>query len=327
MAGLNKYITPALVLFLLSPAIAELLTGSTPPLLFFFPPLLAIDLALYGCGALVIRELAFRWKKGWPTILILGVAYGLIEEGLAVKSVYNPAYPGVDASIGRWMGINWIWTLGLVAFHAVISIAIPILLVTLIFPDKKDKLWASDRTLIILAIIMALDVLILNFAVAHYSPAAMLYVLTIAAIAVLVAIARLFPIRLRPYTVKLLRPRIFFIFGFIWLILYYLTVFIPSMLKPGIIPVVLVMLAFYALSAWVFMRMTGNGGSWNDSQKLTLAAGILGPYIILTPLREVLGARGSILVGITAAVFLYWLNRRVNRREEAMERTRSSPGS
>ncbi len=311
---LKRYLTPAVALFFLSPLIAELLSGSTPPLEFINPILLALNLALYGSGAILIRELAFRWKKGWPSILALGIAYGLIEEGLALKSVYNPAYPGVDASFGRWMGVNWVWTLGMVVFHAVVSISIPIVLVTLIFPDKKEKPWAGDRTLVVLAAIMALAVILLNFIIAPYSPDILLYVLTIVAIIFLAIAARLFPLKLKPYEIKSPGRRWFFLFGFFWLVFFYLTIFIPSYLKPAFPAVMLVMLAFYAISALSIMRMTGNGGSWDDRQKLALISGILAPFIVGTPLRELLGARGTIIVGIAAVLFLLWVNKRISTK-------------
>jgi len=50
-------VSPALILFFLAPAIAELLSDSAPPSEFFNPigfPLLA---SLYGSGALIVREL------------------------------------------------------------------------------------------------------------------------------------------------------------------------------------------------------------------------------------------------------------------------------
>jgi len=85
-------IPPALVLFFLAPAIGELLSGSTPPVEFFKPFSLFLLSALYGSGALLSRELALRWGKRWPTILALGLAYGIIEEGLMVKSFFDPAW-------------------------------------------------------------------------------------------------------------------------------------------------------------------------------------------------------------------------------------------
>ncbi len=42
----------------MSPAIGDLLSGSSPPLQFFNPVLLLLLVALYGCGALLVREAA-----------------------------------------------------------------------------------------------------------------------------------------------------------------------------------------------------------------------------------------------------------------------------
>ncbi len=44
----GRRIPGPLALFILSPVVAELCLGSTPSLLFFQPPFLAINLGLYG---------------------------------------------------------------------------------------------------------------------------------------------------------------------------------------------------------------------------------------------------------------------------------------
>ena len=82
---------PALMLYPLSPVVGELLSGASPPVEFFTVFGLAVMGVLYGCGALLVRELAFRWGSGWPGRLLLGAAYGIIEEGLMVKSFFDPA--------------------------------------------------------------------------------------------------------------------------------------------------------------------------------------------------------------------------------------------
>ena len=46
--------------------------------------------SLYGSGALLIRELKVRWRKGYVSMFLLGTAYGIIEEGLMVKSFFDP---------------------------------------------------------------------------------------------------------------------------------------------------------------------------------------------------------------------------------------------
>jgi hypothetical protein len=131
---MKRRISPALVLYFLSPVIGELLSGSAPPVEFFNPFGLIILPALYGSGALLVRELALHWKKRWPTILVLGLAYGIVEEGLMVKSFFDPNWVdlGQLGVYGRWAGVNWVWTISLMIYHAVVSIAIPILLVELL---------------------------------------------------------------------------------------------------------------------------------------------------------------------------------------------------
>ena len=95
--------SPALVLFFLSPMIGELLSGSAPPAEFFNPLGFIMLAVLYGGGVLLVRELVHRWHRGWPTLLVLGVAYGIAEEGLMCKSFFDPSWMdlGPLASYGR----------------------------------------------------------------------------------------------------------------------------------------------------------------------------------------------------------------------------------
>ena len=136
---------PALTLFFLAPAIGELLSGSAPPAEFFNPFTLLLLAALYGSGAILVRELRLRWQQGWLAVFILGAAYGIIEEGWMVKSFFDPNWMdlGVLGSYGRWAGVNWVWTVGLTVYHAVFSIAIPILLVETAFPKTR---WGASPT-------------------------------------------------------------------------------------------------------------------------------------------------------------------------------------
>lgn len=69
---------PVLVLFILSPLIAEFLFGATP--VSNLPALLP-SLAVYGGGAVLIRELARRRGSGWGRIALLGAAYAIVERG------------------------------------------------------------------------------------------------------------------------------------------------------------------------------------------------------------------------------------------------------
>src|SRR3989440_64986 len=138
---------PLLALILLSPVIAEMLSGSTPPLEWLNPIAALLLIWLYGAGVLVMRETAVRWKSGWPSILVLGAAYGIIEEGLAVKSFFDPAWMdlGTLGWYGRWLDVNWVWAVWLTIYHAVVSIAIPIFLTEWIWPRIRGQPLTSRR--------------------------------------------------------------------------------------------------------------------------------------------------------------------------------------
>lgn len=135
-------IWPILTLLLLAPSLGELLSGSSPPSE-YFPFGWLFQAALYGTGALMVRDLARRWGKGWPSIILLGAAYGIYEEGIAVRSFFDPTWGdlGLLATYGRWLGVNWVWAEWLTIYHAVVSITIPILLVELLFPRHRSDPW------------------------------------------------------------------------------------------------------------------------------------------------------------------------------------------
>jgi hypothetical protein len=86
-----RRIAPALALLILSPVVAEFLLGDFSVrqigLAFVF-------LAQYGAGALLVRELARRTGRGWPTMTLLALAYALIEEGFTTQTLFNPTYAG-----------------------------------------------------------------------------------------------------------------------------------------------------------------------------------------------------------------------------------------
>jgi len=129
-----------------SAAIAELMSGSSPPLEFFNPFSGSLLFVFYGCGVVLVRETALRWNKGFATILLLGAAFGILEEGLSVKSWLDPGWMdlGTLGWYGRFWGINWVWAVWLTLYHAVCSITIPIIITDMIFPQFKGVRLTDD---------------------------------------------------------------------------------------------------------------------------------------------------------------------------------------
>jgi hypothetical protein len=64
-------LSPALALFLIAPVLGELVSAYQAPLEFLNPLRLAITLVPYGCGALVVRELLVRRRRGWVSPVLL----------------------------------------------------------------------------------------------------------------------------------------------------------------------------------------------------------------------------------------------------------------
>src|SRR3712207_2128446 len=50
---------------------------------------------LYGCPALLIREVARRTARGWPTMLLLSAAAGLLQAGVIDQSLFIDDYNDV----------------------------------------------------------------------------------------------------------------------------------------------------------------------------------------------------------------------------------------
>ncbi|WP_445183798.1 hypothetical protein ACTXG6_36055 [Pseudonocardia sp. Cha107L01] len=102
----------------------------------------------YAGAALLIRETVRRRGPGWGSVLLFGTAYGLAEEGLALQSLTSTGmYPVADWA-PRVAGINTAYTVMVLPYHAVLSIALPILMVDLLFPRHRGSPYLRTRGLI-----------------------------------------------------------------------------------------------------------------------------------------------------------------------------------
>lgn len=138
-----KRIAPAIFLFFLSPLIAEFLLGDFPltmiGILLFLAP-------FYGGGAILIREITRRTGRGWPTILTLALAYGILEEAFTTQTLFNPDYLGLhlhllDHAFIPALGISVWWTVFVLTLHTVWSISVPIAIVEALVPSRAQTPW------------------------------------------------------------------------------------------------------------------------------------------------------------------------------------------
>lgn len=144
-------IAPAITLLVLAPVIAEVLSGATRV---SFLIVLIPEIMVWGCGALMIRELARRWGGGWTSILLLGLALAVAEEVIIQQTSIAPLpWLGTGTAYGRAGGVNWVYFLYMLGYESVWVVLVPIQLTQLIFSKRRDENWLRTGGLIIAAIV------------------------------------------------------------------------------------------------------------------------------------------------------------------------------
>jgi hypothetical protein len=317
--GVVRRLPPGLVLLLTAPLLGELVSGHQTPR-DFFNPLTFILLCLpYGFGAVLCREALVRWKRGWPSLVLLALAYGLYEEGLVVRSFFNSEWAELTAPAraGYLVGVNWTYAFGLLHFHVLISIIASVKLVEVVYPERRRERWVGRGGLI------ACGVGLLawwpwGWVMTQYQPSRVWHVATILLVAGLVLAARFAP---RPRSNcgvgSAARPVWFFLLGLV----YNAGVFILAFMLPDtgfIAPLAVVppLILLAGGTVWLFVRWSGNAQCWDDRHRLAGIAGLLAFFIafgVLADLDE--QWTGKSAVSLVTAVALWQLWRSVTRRE------------
>ena len=310
-------VPPALILLFLAPAIGELLSGSAPPSEFFNPFGFLLLSSLYGSGALIVHELKVRWNKGYVSLFLLGAAYGIIEEGLMVKSFFDPEWMdlGILGSYGRWEGVNWVWAEWLTIYHAIFSIAIPITLVELAYAGRRNRRWVGNRTFVVLVVLLASVTALGYFGLTEYRPPLMQYMLSAVTAAVLIFLAWKVPSRTgKKGSLRPLKPSRLALVGFLCASSFFLFFVAGPHVVPEALALMLMGVALVLMVAGFLKRY-----EWNERtlhHKFSLSAGALTFLIVLTPLQEFDRSRpdnpqGMLLVGIVTLILLLLLRRKL----------------
>jgi hypothetical protein len=153
-----RRVRPAITLFLLAPLVAEFLLGDLPINLL---PALLILAPMYGGGALLIREVVRRARRGWPTILVLALAYAVFEEAFTTQTLFNPNYLGLHLHLLEpayipALGMGGWWTVFVLTLHTVWSISVSIALTEALVPDGATAPWLGWPGLAVTGLLFAL---------------------------------------------------------------------------------------------------------------------------------------------------------------------------
>lgn len=327
---------PVLTLYVLAPLIAEMLTGSTPPLMWNNVGGIILTTGLYGSGALLARELIRRRGLGWSSLALLGASYGVLEEGLTFQSWFNPTWEG-SPDAARFLEVNWTFVVIFTTIHVALSVMSSVVVTEALFPRQADRPWLGRKGVVgftiwlfVITVWLVVSYGFLLFRGKGYNHPPLSYGVALVLFALLLWLG----LRRRKASASspaglhaMLRPapRLWtlrlagFAAAFAVLVnLFFLRTIIPVPLIPiGIVVGV-------DLASVLVVRRWSKRPGWGMRHRLALVSGVMGFFIVFSPLFEFviphrpdLHMTGLTLVNLVALIGLIWLARRVARWETA----------
>lgn len=311
---LRRAVTSALVLILLiAPIFGEGLSGSSPPTDLLLPWNFAFMMALYGCGALVCRDVAHRFGLGFSGLVLLALAYGVWEEALVDRYWFFPQFweaSGVGAYSVVWH-TNVLLAVHLSVFHTAISICASIFVVEWIVPHSRNRPWVGRATLVAAGLVLAVTPVI--YGEFDQRPPAM--VLLAAALLLLALVLTAFIVGRRPGLVPLPRAnskhrprRGIGTLAFACVLAHWILTY--SVPQSGLAwPLgVAVSLVPVAVGLLVVPRLAVTGPYGSDGVRIVV--GMLCFFVLLDLLVALLGRYDMLLSALFAAWLARWLYKR-----------------
>jgi hypothetical protein len=307
--------SPALVLFLLSPVLGELVSAFLSPLEFLHPFRLAITLVPYGCGAIAAREIVVRRRKGFASLVLLGLAFGLLFEGIVTRVLFNPDWGGLGplGTYGRAHGFSWVLAVGIVHFQALISIVCPVLIAEALFPTRRREPWVGTSTLVLCCCALPAWTFIIELFVPFFPQPA--HALAVFGVVIgLLALAWSIPAEPLPAGARRVPPpRSFGMIGGAGMTL----IMIGTFIVPGWDSRPPAAIMFFSLLTILVVELgallwLSSGGKWGDGHRLALVIGLLAFFLVFGILKDCESFTGRSLVSGAAL----WLLLRLKRRAQ-----------
>ncbi|WP_221762315.1 hypothetical protein [Nonomuraea sp. WAC 01424] len=279
----------ALLLAGLTPVLAELSLGN-PPLRQAW--LLLLWTPIYGAGTVLIRDLVRRAGRGWGSVLLLGLAYGIVEEGLALQALTSPAMYGAAGWAPRVLGLNSAYTELNLPYHAVFSVALPILLADLIVPSLRHRPYLGRAGLVTAGAVFVLGALLLRWTASFVDPGYVLPAAAAAVFVVLVAGLAVLALRVVPRpavaaggpaggAARVPAPPVVAVaalvaaFGYLALLFPFGGADHPAFTRGGWVAAPMAGAVLLAVAAGTLLRRWTAHGGWRDRHSLALAGGAL----------------------------------------------------
>lgn len=210
-----------LVLAMLAPLTAEILNGSTALFELSAWNVLAGSILPYAFLVIVLAYFAQTAVSRISVLFLLPIA-GIVVEGLITKSFFNTSF--VDLSVlggvGVWGGVQWPWTLSLIASHAFVSFLIPLALALFLMREVRISKAAAYGSMGVLALFILWTTKVIQHTFGWYWVKLGALALIIA---LLVYLSR--TVRFSGSDSRSAHTLVFFVVGFLFPILNWLTSF------------------------------------------------------------------------------------------------------
>lgn len=291
-----KRLPPGIALLFLGPILGELVSGHQTLFDFIHPLNFLLSALPYGCGAIICRELKVRWGKGWFSLVLLGIAFGLYEEAIVARSFWDPDWAELGAlrDYSYWHGVTWTYAEVLIHFHLTISILSSVILAEIIYADRRHERWVSWRGFTGCCVGLALWMPVLMVINPFIPPVGGFMLAWLLIVGLGIAAWRLPAQVFPPHPGATVHP---FWYGFVAAVnmtIVFLAIFLLPEQNPSWLPSWPVMFGFVALldvlAFWVILRWSGNGSTWDDRHKLALIIGLLAFFIVFDVLKDLSGA-------------------------------------
>jgi hypothetical protein len=202
------------------------------------------------------------------------------EEGLMLNTLFDPT----KNTAGRALGVNWVWTAGMLLVHSLFSIFMPILLAEVVYHQQSRESWIKPRTCWILLAAFTANVFGLGRLIAPLNrPGAIYYLLELAFIAACLCLARCAPSPrpisggpgrspVRLFLIALAGTAVTTVVGFA----------APALAIPAVIQALVMLLAyagFLGLLRWLGVFRPG----LDARSKFAVASGMIFFWILLSP--------------------------------------------
>jgi hypothetical protein len=251
----------------ITPFLTEVLTTNVSITMMLRPRILLAMMTIgYGFAVLVLREIAVRMRAGVISMVLMGLIYGMYNEGLIAKTLFRVHGVPINTfdGYGFFGGFETAWAIAISTWHAFFAFLFPIVIVYSLYPGEREERWLNRTALAILAVVTVVISALAFFGKGNNgagirgTPAQYLIMAALSAVLFFIAKRCSKTGRITALESHSFLPAVFLpaIHGFC---AYLAIILVPALLAAARIPILLY-LAYFAALGWYFFRGVSRKG-------------------------------------------------------------------